>query len=266
VQEKATPVWPVTVLFGGGGGLVITGPLAMVSVTGVDAAPEHVEFTTVIEAVPALAMRMAGTVAVSCVEETYVVASAVPFQLTVDVETKFVPFTVNVNCGPPGVTQAGSMELIVGAAVIVNVTAFDVVPQELTTVIEAVPGVAIREAGTVAVSRVDETNVVVSAVPFHFTIEVETKFVPFTVNVNCVPPAVAQIGLSEPTVGTALMVNVSGPVPVPLPLVALRVMLNVPATVGVPEIKPVEVFKVKPAGNGTAPHVLIAWSAVIWYE
>jgi hypothetical protein len=72
-----------------------------------------------------------------------------------------------------------------------------------------------------------------------------------------------QVGLSELIVGTALMVNVSGPVPVPLPLVALRVMLNVPTTVGVPEIKPVDVFTVKPAGNGAAPHVVIAWSAVI---
>ncbi len=61
--------------------------------------------------------------------------------------------------------------------------------------IEAVPAVAIREAGTVAVSWVDETNVVASAVAFHFTVEVETKFVPVTVNVNCAPPAVAQLGL-----------------------------------------------------------------------
>ena len=66
-------------------------------------------------------------------------------------------------------------------------------------------------------------------------------------------------------VGVGLrMVNVSIAVPVPLPLVALRVMLNVPVTVGVPEIKPVIGFTVKPAGKGAAPHVLIAWSAVIW--
>jgi hypothetical protein len=100
-------------------GLVITGVLAIVSVTAVDVAPQGLGFTTVIEAVPALAIREAGTVAVSCVEETYVVASAVPFQFTVEVETKFVPFTVNVNGGPPGVTQAGSIELIAGAALIV---------------------------------------------------------------------------------------------------------------------------------------------------
>ena len=132
--------------------------------------------------------------------------------------------------------------------------------------IDAVPAVAMRAAGTVAVSCVAETNVVVSAVPLHLTVEPATKLVPFTVSVNCGPPAVVQVGLSEPIVGTALMVNVNGPVPVPLPLVALRVMLNVPTTVGVPEIKPVDVFTVKPAGNGAAPHVLIAWSAVIWYE
>jgi hypothetical protein len=99
--------------------LVITGVLAMVSVTGVDVAPAHVEFTTVIEAVPALAMRMAGTVAVSCVEETNVVASGVPFHFTIEVERKFVPITVNVNCGPPGVTQVGLIELIVGLVLIV---------------------------------------------------------------------------------------------------------------------------------------------------
>ena len=155
--------------------------------------------------------------------------------------------------------------VITGVAVIVNVVAPDVAPQ-LATVIDAVPAVAISEAGTVAVSRVDETNVVANAVPFHFTVEVEPKFVPFTVNVNCAPPAVAQIGLSELMVGGALIVNVSVAVPVPLPLVALRVMLNVFAVVGVPEIKPVDVFTVKPAGKGDAPHVLIAWLAVIWYE
>ena len=155
--------------------------------------------------------------------------------------------------------------MITGVAAIVNVVAPDVAPQ-LTTVTEAVPAVAMRGAGTVAVSRVDETNVVANAVPFHFTVEVEPKFVPFTVNVNCAPPAVAQVGLSELMVGGALIVNVSGPVPVPLPFVALRVMLYGPAVVGVPEIKPVIVFTVKPAGNGAAPHVLIVWLAVIWYE
>jgi hypothetical protein len=97
-----------------------------------------------------------------------------------------------------------------GVAAIVNVTAPDVAPHGLTTVIEAVPAVAIREAGTVAVSCVEETNVVASAVAFHFTVEVAAKFVPFTVKVNCGPPAVAQVGLIELMVGVATIVNVTG--------------------------------------------------------
>ena len=54
----------------------------------------------------------------------------------------------------------------------------------------------------------EETNVVASVFPFHFTVDVETKFVPFTVKVNCEPPAVAQVGLVEVVAGTGLlMVN-----------------------------------------------------------
>jgi hypothetical protein len=164
------------------------------------------------------------------------------------------------------VPHAVSGLVITGVLTIVNVCAFDVPPHGVTTVIEAVPAAAMRAGGTVAVSCVAETNVVANAVPFHLTVEPETKLVPFTVSVNCGPPAVAHVGLSELIVGTALIVNVSVAVPVPLPLVALRVMLYVFAVVGVPEIKPVDVFTVKPAGKGDAPHVLIVWLAVIWYE
>ena len=99
--------------------------------------------------------------------------------------------------------------MITGGAAIVNVCAFDVAAQ-LTTVIEAGPAVAIRDAGTVAVSCVEETNVVASGVPFQFTVEIAAKFVPFTVRVNCPPPAVAQVGLSELMVGGATIVKVTG--------------------------------------------------------
>jgi len=63
---------------------------------------------------------------------------------------------------------------------------------------------------------VEETNVVASADPFHLTVEPETKLVPLTVNVNCAPPAVAQVGLSEVIVGGALIVSVNVALPVPL--------------------------------------------------
>jgi hypothetical protein len=99
--------------------------------------------------------------------------------------------------------------VITGVLAIVNVIPVDVPPQGFTTVIEAVPAVAMRAAGTVAVSCVAETNVVARDVAFHFTVEPEAKLVPFTVNVNCGPPAVAQVGLSELIVGTALIVITS---------------------------------------------------------
>ena len=63
---------------------------------------------TVTEAVPAVAMFAAGTVAVSCELLTKVVVSGMPFQLTVAPETKPVPLTVSVKSGPPGATAEGT--------------------------------------------------------------------------------------------------------------------------------------------------------------
>jgi hypothetical protein len=141
-------------------GLVITGVLAMVNVCALDVPPPGLEFTTVIEAVPAVAISDAGTVAVSCVEETNVVEREVPAQRTVEVETKFVPVTVKVNCGPPAVAQVGLIAVVVGTGLLmVNVTALDVPPPGagFTTVTAAVPAVATRAAGTMAVTCVAET-------------------------------------------------------------------------------------------------------------
>jgi hypothetical protein len=191
-------------------GLLITGVPAIVNVLAFDVPPQGV--TTVIEGVPAVAMRAAGTEAVSVVAETNVVVSGLPSQFTVEPETRLVPFTVSVNPGPPAVAQVGLSELIVGTARIVNVCAFEVPPPGVgfTTVMEAVPAAAISDAGTVAVSCVEETNVVAREVPPQRTVEVETKFVPVTVTVNWGPPAVAQAGLIAVVVGTGLlMVNVT---------------------------------------------------------
>jgi hypothetical protein len=77
--------------------------------------------------------------------------------------------------------------------------------------------------------------------------------VPFTVNVNCGPPAAPEVGLIEVIVGTGLlMVMTRVAVPVPPELVALIVTLYTPPTVGVPEMSPVLVFTLRPAGNGLA--------------
>jgi hypothetical protein len=52
---------------------------------------------------------------------------------------------------------------------------------------------------------------------------------------------------------TALMVSVRVALPVPALLVALNVTVELPDAVGVPEINPVVLLSVKPAGNPVAP-------------
>jgi hypothetical protein len=90
-----------------------------------------------------------------------------------------------------------------GGGLIVNVCAFEAGPAEFLTVIDAVPAAATLAAGTIAVSCVEETNVVVRAEPFQLTFEVESKLVPFTVKVNWLLPAMVELGLIEVVVGFA---------------------------------------------------------------
>ena len=65
------------------------------------------------------------------------------------------------------------------------------------------------------------------------------------------------------TGGAAAMVRVNVAWPVPALLVALNVMVDVPAAVGVPEIKPVLLFTVKFAGRPVAPKLVGVLVAVI---
>jgi len=90
--------------------------------------------------------------------------------------------------------------------------------------------------------------------------------VPFAVNVNCGPPAVAQVGLSELIVGLALIVITKVALALlqgVAPLLAVIVTLVVPAAVGVPEITPVLVLTVRPAGSGLALKLVGLLVAVI---
>ena len=61
-----------------------------------------------------------------------------------------------------------------------------------------------------------------------------------------------------------LIVKVNVALPVPPELVALIVTVYVPAVVGVPEINPVLVSTVKPAGSPVALKLVGLLVAVIW--
>ena len=65
------------------------------------------------------------------------------------------------------------------------------------------------------------------------------------------------------TGGGNVTVRLRGALPVPALLVALSVTLEVPAAVGVPEIRPETVFTVRPAGNPDAPKLMGELVAVI---
>ena len=77
-----------------------------------------------------------------------------------------------------------------------------------------------------------------------------------------VPPAVD--GLVITGVLAALIVKVNVADPVPAALVALNVTLEVPAAVGVPEIRPFAVLTESPAGNPVALKLAGLLVAVIW--
>jgi hypothetical protein len=79
----------------------------IVNVCAPDVPPPGVGLKTVTEAVPAVAMSLAGTAAVNCVALPGVVTNATPFHFTAEVLMKFVPVTVSVKPAPPAVAEEG---------------------------------------------------------------------------------------------------------------------------------------------------------------
>jgi hypothetical protein len=78
---------------------------------------------------------------------------------------------------------------------IVKVRAFEVAGPGFSTVMLAVPCVAISAAEIAAVNWELLTNVVARFAPFHLTVEFEAKLEPLTVNVKSAPPTIAEVGL-----------------------------------------------------------------------
>ena len=69
--------------------------------------PPGAGLTTVTEAVAAVAMSELRMDAVTCEPLTNVVVRGLPFQFTVEPDTKPVPLTVSVKPAPPGATAEG---------------------------------------------------------------------------------------------------------------------------------------------------------------
>ena len=106
-----------------------------------------------------------------------------------------------MNAALPTNAELGLKDAAVGIGLlIVNVAAPEVPPPGagLTTVTIAVPAVAMSAAVIAACKLVLETKVVVRALPFHCTVEEETKLDPVTVNVKPAPPTAAELGFKDP--------------------------------------------------------------------
>jgi hypothetical protein len=103
-------------------------------------------------------------------------------------------------------------------AVIVNTSGRDGADPALESVTLAVPMFTSKSAETVAVSRLDETMVVASGVPFQLMVEPFKHLDPVTVSVNDALPAALDAGLSVAIVGVAgFTVNVCDPLVTALP-------------------------------------------------
>src|SRR5580658_8846069 len=132
LSVKAAP--PAAAEFGvradreGAGALLVT-----LKVTPPEAAPPG--FTTVTLGVAAEAMRFVETVAVSlALLENTVVSGVLPHSM-IEPATKFDPFTVSVNAGPPAALELGLSEKMAGVcSVTENVAEPDAAPPGLTTV------------------------------------------------------------------------------------------------------------------------------------
>ncbi len=211
-----------------------TGFKAMiVKVSAPDVPPPGVGLNTVMLTGPTVVKSDAGTVAVRCKASTKLVASATPFQLTVDAATKLLPVTTRVNGGLPEAALDGTSVEIAGTgfkALIVKVSVLDVPPPGLglNTVTLAVPGAVTSDAGTVAVRCEASTKLVASATPFQFTVDAATKSLPLTVSVNAGLPEAALDGTSVETAGTGFVCRrICGELPAPQALSTASVQMTV---------------------------------------
>src|ERR1035438_1271045 len=96
--------------------LLVTGRIGvMENVAGAELVPS--ELITATDALPAAAIKLAGTTAESWAAPATAVGSAEPFHAMLAPEEKPEPFTVKVKLGPPAVADAGDNDVITGVTV-----------------------------------------------------------------------------------------------------------------------------------------------------
>jgi hypothetical protein len=169
--------------------------------------PLALEFCTVIDADPAVAISAAGTVARSIELDTWVVVRAVPFHLITALGANDSPSAVRVKSLPPTVMMLGNTELSVsgGTGATVKFTTFEIGAtgfEYAWTETGVVPMLAIWDALIDAVSWLGNTSVVGTGVPPQSTTEAIVKFVPLTVSVKSGDPTIAEFGARVVTVGS----------------------------------------------------------------
>ena len=138
-----------------------------------------------------------------------------PFLRTTVALVKLAPLTVRVKPALPAGAVAGEIEVIVGiplppeAGPMEKPNAFDAPPpgEGVTTVTGIVPAFNKSLAGITAVSCVGLTKVVPRLLPFHCTLEEETKFCPLTLMVTPLAPAVPAAGAMDVMKGAGLVIK-----------------------------------------------------------
>jgi hypothetical protein len=178
--------------------------LFTVNAVAADVPPPGAGFCTVIWFVELPDRSAAGTTPTSCVALTTLVAISTPFQPTNDPATNPVPVTVTIVSFAPAVTLEGLTLVIVGVGSFTEkLTGEDVPPPGAGFTTVSCPTVALARslAGIVVFKLVAEANVVVSAAPFHSTVELAMNPEPDSVTGVSAEPTAAEDGLTEVTSG-----------------------------------------------------------------
>ncbi len=123
--------------------------LSTVKTSAFEAPPPGAGLPTVIAGVPPARISALGTVALILVEEAYVVASALPFQRTVEAGRKDPPATVRVKLALPAALLVGEMKTILGVGLSILKTAALEVPPAGAGFVRSLGGIVHDEGSVV---------------------------------------------------------------------------------------------------------------------